>query len=195
MMEQELMLTWEQRKLEEVATFDKGVGFSKNDFAEEGEQLFHYGRLYTDYECVIRSINTYAKPRENVVFSTGGEVITPSSGENAEDIAIASAIFSPGIMLGAGLNIIRPCPYLDPVFLALSISNGCQHHDLVKRAQGKSVVHLYNDDLAKSTLLMPVQIEEQQALGQLFESLDNLITLHQCKYSDLKTVALTGLFP
>ena len=170
---------WEQRKLGEMATFGKGFGFSKSDFAEDGEQLFHYGRLYTDYECVVRSVDTHAAPQDGAVFSTGGEVVAPSSGETAEDIAIASAIVSPGIMLGGGLNIIRPCSQLDPVFLALSISSGQQHYDLARRAQGKSIVHLYNDDLAKSSLEMPRQIKEQRAIGQFFESFDRLITLRQ----------------
>lgn len=177
---------WEQRKLGEVATFGKGFGFSKSDFAEDGEQLFHYGRLYTDYECVIRSVDTHAAPKDGAVFSTGGEVVTPSSGETAEDIAIASAIVSPGIMLGGGLNIVRPCSQLDPVFLALSISSGQQHYDLARRAQGKSVVHLYNDDLAKSFLVMPRQIKEQREIGRFFETFDDLITLRQRELNHAK---------
>ncbi len=177
---------WEQRKLGDVAVFDKGVGFSKDDFAEEGAQLFHYGRLYTNYECVVRSVDTYAAPQEGAVFSKGGEVVTPSSGETAEDIAIASAIVSSGIMLGGGLNIIRPCPRLDPVFLALSISNGRQHYDLARRAQGKSIVHLYNDDLAKSSLVVPCQLAEQQAIGRFFEAFDRLVALHQRELDHIK---------
>ena len=177
---------WEQRKLGEVAAFDKGVGFSKDDFAEDGEPLFHYGRLYTDYECVVRSVDTRAAPQDGAVFSAGGEVVTPSSGETAEDIAIASAIVSSGIMLGGGLNIIRPYSQLDPVFLALSISNGQQHYDLARRAQGKSIVHLYNDDLAKSSLTMPRQIKEQQEIGRFFESFDSLITLRQRELDHVK---------
>ena len=189
---------WEQRKLGEVATFGKGFGFSKSDFAEDGEQLFHYGRLYTDYECVIRSVDTHAAPKDGAAFSTGGEVVTPSSGETAEDIAIASAIVSPGIMLGGGLNIVRPCSQLDPVFLALSISSGQQHYDLARRAQGKSVVHLYNDDLAKSFLVMPRQIKEQREIGRFFETFDDLITLRQRELDHVKLMKrglLQKMFP
>ena len=89
-------------------------------------------------------------------------------------------------MLGGGLNIIRPYSQLDPVFLALSISNGQQHYDLARRAQGKSIVHLYNDDLAKSSLTMPRQITEQQEIGRFFESFDSLITLRQRELDHVK---------
>ena len=128
-------------------------------------------------------MDTYADQIENAVLSEGGEVVTPSSGETAEDIAIASAILSPGIMLGGGLNVIKPERQLDPVFLALSISGGSQHRDLAKRAQGKSIVHLYNDDLADSRLHVPPDIEEQCSIGHLFNSLDDLITLRQREQS------------
>ena len=178
--------SWEQRKLGEVATFSKGFGFSKDDFRQDGIQLFHYGRLYTDYQCVVRTVDTYADQIENAVLSEGGEVVTPSSGETAEDIAIASAILSPGIMLGGGLNVIKPERQLDPVFLALSISGGSQHRDLAKRAQGKSIVHLYNDDLADSRLHVPPDIEEQCSIGHLFNSLDDLITLRQREQKSMR---------
>ena len=177
---------WEQRKLGELATFDKGAGFSKDDFAEEGVQTLPLWKALYRYECVVRSVDTYAAPQDNAVFSKGNEVVTPSSGETAEDIAIASAILSSGIMLGGGLNIIRPFSQLDPVFLALSISEGRQHYDLAKRAQGKSVVHLYNADLAESRISVSGNIVEQVKIGQFFEQFDALITLHQRKLDHLK---------
>ena len=188
---------WEQRKLGEVASFAKGVGFTKEDIAEVGTQLLLYGRLYTAYQCAIERVDTLAKPMEGAVYSKGTEVVTPSSGETAEDIAIASAVLSPGIMLGGGLNIIQPSVKLDQVFLALSISNGRQHFDLARRAQGKSVAHLYNADLSASVVAFPSKAE-QRTIGTFFSSLDELITLHQRKYGRLvqvKAALLSKMFP
>ena len=48
------MAAWEQRKLGELCTFDKGRGYSKADIRESGTPLVLYGRLYTHYESVIR---------------------------------------------------------------------------------------------------------------------------------------------
>ena len=64
------------------------------------------------------------KKKEKSVISLGGEVIVPSSGESAEDIARASAVGKPGIILGGDLNVIKPAEQIDPIFLALAISNG-----------------------------------------------------------------------
>ena len=172
------MLAWEQRKLGEVAAFSKGAGYTKADIAECGDPLFLYGRLYTAYETAVKAVDTFAEAKPCSVFSTGKEVVTPSSGEEAEGIAVASAILSPGIILGGGLNIILPTAKIDQVFLALSISYGAQHDDLARRAQGKSVVHLYSSDLSQSFIRYPA-IEEQRAIGAFFSDLDDLITLHQ----------------
>lgn len=43
---------WEQRKLGELATFNKGAGYSKSDLKASGTQIILYGRLYTQYETV-----------------------------------------------------------------------------------------------------------------------------------------------
>lgn len=169
---------WEQRKLGDVANFGKGVGYSKTDIKKEGTELIHYGRLYTAYELTIRSVDTFADQVCGSLLSKGGEVVTPSSGETANDIAVASGVLSPGILLGGGLNVIYPTLSLEPVFLALSISHGSQHAELAGRAQGKSVVHLYNADLAESRLRFP-SASEQRKIGALFQKLDSLITLHQ----------------
>ena len=139
---------WEQRKLGELCSFSKGCGYSKNDLRDQGTPIILYGRLYTNYETQIHSVDTFVKPLENSVYSEGGEVIIPASGETAEDISIASVVEKPGIILGGDLNVITSSADIDPVFLALELSYGKPHFDLAKRAQGKSVVHIHNEDIA-----------------------------------------------
>ena len=103
----------------------------------------------------------------------------------------------PGILLGGDLNIIYPNRAIEPTFLALSISNGEQQKSLAKKAQGKSVVHLHNSDLETVQITYPTR-EEQTQIGQYFEHLDHLITLHQRKLETLKKLKkamLQKMFP
>ena len=172
---------WEQRKLGELCSFSKGCGYSKNDLRDQGTPIILYGRLYTNYETQIHSVDTFVKPLENSVYSEGGEVIIPASGETAEDISIASVVEKPGIILGGDLNVITSSADIDPVFLALELSYGKPHFDLAKRAQGKSVVHIHNEDIANVFFGHP-NIAEQRRIGAFFDRLDSLITLHQRKY-------------
>ena len=113
-------------------------------------------------------------------ISTGDEVIVPASGETAEDIAVASSVHSPGIMLGGDLNIVKPNDQLEQDFLALGITYGSSHRELSKRAQGKSVVHLHGDDIADVVISFPSR-EEQGAISSTILGFDSLITLHQRK--------------
>ena len=156
-----------------------------------------YGRLYTNYETQIHSVDTFVDPLENSVYTEGGEVIVPASGETAEDISIASVVEKPGIILGGDLNIITPSAVVNPVFLALELSYGKPHFDLAKRAQGKSVVHIHNEDIANVFFDRPC-IAEQRRIGGFFDRLDSLITLHQRKYDKLcvlKKSMLDKMFP
>ncbi|MGQ7555971.1 restriction endonuclease subunit S [Streptococcus suis] len=191
---------WKQRKLGEVATFAKGNGYSKKDLVIEGSPIILYGRLYTKYETVISEVDTFVSVEDNknsVVYSEGGEVLVPASGESSLDIARASVVAKKGIILGGDINIIRLHSEIFPVFLALTISNGKQQKGLSKRAQGKSVVHLHNSDLKKVDLDFPT-LPEQEAIGSFFSDLDQLITLHQRKLDDvkeLKKALLQKMFP
>lgn len=177
--------TWEQRKLGALASFSKGSGYSKKDLTSEGIPVILYGRLYTDYETIIKSIDTFSQKKKSSVYSTGRDVIVPASGETAEDIARASVVSKKGVALGSDLNIITPTKNIDPTFLALSISNGTPHKEMAKRAQGKSIVHLHNADLVQIMLKYP-SLREQKKVSQQFEKLDYLITLHQHKIDNLK---------
>ena len=169
---------WEQRKLGEIAVFSKGVGYSKNDLCEEGTPIILYGRLYTKYETCIFDVDTFVKEKAGGVYSKGGEVIVPASGEMAEDISIASVVVKPGILLGGDLNIVSPTAEYDSAFLALTISSGATHKYLSSLAQGKSVVHLHNADIQSVSAKFPTK-REQEKIHLLFRKIDTLITLHQ----------------
>lgn len=179
--------TWEQRKLSEVADFSKGQGYTKSDLKETGTPIILYGRLYTKYQTIIREVDTFADVIPGAILSKGGEVILPSSGESAEDIAIASNVEKSGVLLGGGLNIVVPCEEINSAFLAIEISYGTPHNELAKRAQGKSIVHLYNDDLKKVVVAYP-SVEEQREIGSYFDKLDALITLHQRELEKLNNI-------
>ena len=180
---------WEVQSLKELASFSKGNGYTKSDLVNSGNEIILYGQLYTNYQTVISMVNTFVlETREKSVISKGGEVVVPASGESAEDISRASVIEKSGVIIGGDLNIIYPNENkVNSIFLALTISNGSQQKELIKRAQGKSVVHLRNNDLEKVVLHYP-SMEEQRAIGLYFSNLDNLINSHQEKISQLETL-------
>ena len=178
---------WEQRKLDTVAKFSKGSGYSKGDLIETGTPIILYGRLYTKYETSISDVDTYVEAKEGSVYSKGGEVIVPASGETAEDIARAATVDKSGILLGGDLNVVMPNEDINSAFLAISISNGNSQRELAKKAQGKSVVHIHNEEIRNLIVPFPIKAE-QNRIVDYFSTLDHLITLHQRKCYELKNL-------
>ena len=188
---------WEQRKLDTVAKFSKGSGYSKGDLIETGTPIILYGRLYTKYETSISDVDTYVEAKEGSVYSKGGEVIVPASGETAEDIARAATVDKSGILLGGDLNVVMPNEDINSAFLAISISNGNSQRELAKKAQGKSVVHIHNEEIRNLIVPFPIKAE-QNRIVDYFSTLDHLITLHQRKCDEtkqLKKFMLQKMFP
>lgn len=188
---------WKLIDLEQNATYSKGRGYSKNDVVKTGTPVVLYGRLYTNFELEIDQVDTFVRPVQDSVISSGNEVVVPASGETPEDIARASAIIRPGLILGSDLNIIRPNAKLNPTFLASSLTYGVACKDLMSRAQGNVIVHLKNDDIRSLTVSTP-SLAEQTKINSFFRHIDNQIndlknSAKQLK--NLKQTMLVKMFP
>lgn len=171
---------WEVKTLGEIAEFSKGHGYSKNDLTPNGTPIILYGSMYTSYKASIINVSTFCNQKEKSIISKEREVIVPASGETAEDIAIASNIEQIGVVIGGDLNIIYPKDNLLPSFLANIISHGPSHIDLVIRAQGKTVVHLHNDDLKNIYIPLP-PLPEQRAIASVLSDMDAEIEALEAK--------------
>lgn len=167
---------WEEKRLSDIASFSKGKGYTKNDLVNDGSPIILYGRMYTKYETVISDIDTFVNLQEGSIISKGGEIIVPASGETAEEISRASVVKNEGIILGGDLNIISlQKDKYNPEFFALTISSGTSQKRLSKLAQGKSVVHLHNEDLRGLQIKVPT-LAEQQKIADFLSNVDSIIT-------------------
>lgn len=101
-----------------------------------------------------------------------------------------------GALQSGGLNILNPNKNMDSVFLALMLTYGQPHYDVANRAQGKSVVHIYNDDIKQTSLMYP-SLDEQRAIGEYFRNLDELIAAKRksiVKLRNIKKACLSKMF-
>lgn len=164
---------WEGKRLGEVATFAKGRGVSKADLAEDGETpCIRYAELYTSYGSVITGVVSRTHTvASDLLFSKGGEVIIPASGETAEDIATAAVVIPSGVALGGDLNVLTTAE--DGAFLARYLSSSLKRR-IAAVAQGNSVVHLYPGQLAGIVANLP-HLTEQQKIAGFLGSVDRWI--------------------
>ena len=144
--------------------------------------------LYTNYLERYSNFFTYAKANLKSVYSTKHEVVMPDSGETSVDIARASWVDKPGVILGGGLIILKPKDIIFPGFLAYSLTYGKNHKDIASKAQGKSVVHIHSKDLANLKFFFPKNIVTQRKICNLLEEVNTYISLQQRKLDQLKLV-------
>lgn len=189
---------WEEKKLSTIVKFSKGKGYSKKDLSNGKYPIYLYGQMYTNYKSQINEVETYTDSiKVNSILSKGNEVLIPSSGETAEDLARASHMNISNVLLGGDLNVLEPIDGVNSHFLALELSNGSVKKSLSRKAQGKSVVHLYNSDI-KNQKINYTKFEEQKKIVDLFKKLDDLIEIQEGKVSkmeDLKKSMLQKMFP
>ncbi|ALK37963.1 restriction endonuclease subunit S [Staphylococcus aureus] len=173
---------WEEKILDEVSTFSKGKGISKNDLSKDGTPCILYGELYTTYDFIINKIKSKTLlDTKNLVKGKKNQVLIPSSGETPLDIATAAVInTTEDMLLGGDINVLTPVQKYDGKFISLSI-NGKNKSNLSKYAQGKSVVHLYNNDIKKLKIKFPIKNSEQRKIGDFFSKLDRHIELEEKK--------------
>lgn len=188
---------WEKICLGDIGVYSGGKGYSKSSLKPRGNPIVLYGRLYTQYETTIKDVKTFADLLPNSVLSNGGEVVVPTSGEEAADIAVAAVIKNPGVIIGGGLTVITLNKRYDSVFVALVITYGSAHHALAKVAQGKTIVHLYADELKKVSVYVPPTLEEQQMISEFFVGIDramHLATSRLEKIGHLKSACMERMF-
>ena len=175
---------WESRPLSELGIFFKGGGLSKADLSDEGSPCVLYGELYTKYTEVIGNVQSKTNVvLDNAVLGKVNDVLIPSSGETAIDIATASCLQQDDVILGGDLNVFRSNK-INGIFTSYQL-NTSKKFEISKLAQGASVVHVYNDQLKKLRLSIPT-IQEQEKIAAFFSLIDKKIELQTEKVEELK---------
>ena len=175
---------WMTRKLGDLGTFIKGAPLSKADISDRGTPFILYGELYTTYSEVTHSVKRKTdKMVEQQFYSKIGDVIMPTSGETPEDIATASCIMLPDVILAGDLLIYRT-EQIDGRFVSYAIKNKV-NKQISSIAQGKSVVHIRANEISKICITFPC-LDEQKKILDLLELLDKRITTQQSLIETLK---------
>ena len=75
----------------------------------------------------------------------------------------------------------------DPYFLSNAIQSDYVQKGLANRTLKTAIpMKINKDEIGKVSVMLPLSATEQQQIGTYFRNLDNLITLHQRKYSCLQ---------
>lgn len=164
---------WQEDTLANLGEFIKGASLSKADISFSGSPFILYGELYTTYDEVAYQVHRRTeKTVDKRFYSRIGDVVIPTSGETAEEIATATCVMVPGVILAGDLNIYRSSK-IDGRFLSFII-NHIINQKISEIAQGISVIHIHAKELKRLTVRFPA-IPEQEAIVKTLQAMDEEI--------------------
>ena len=116
-------------------------------------------------------------------FLKNGDVIVA---DTAEDSTVGKCSEIVGLndeVVLSGLHTIpyRPIEKFASGYLGYYLNSNVYHNQLIPLMQGIKVTSISKSAMQDTDIVYPKSVEEQGKIGDYFQSLDNLITLHQCK--------------
>ena len=133
-------------------------------------------------------------------FLQNGDVIIA---DTAEDTTVGKCSEIAGLrdeVVLSGLHTIpyRPVEKFATGYLGYYLNSSAYHDQLIPLMQGIKVTSISKSAMQDTDVVYPKSTEEQAMIGSYFQSLDNIITLHQRKCEQtkkLKKYMLQKMFP
>ena len=176
---------WEQRKVEELAsdTYGGGTPSTSNDEFWNGTIPWIQSSDLTEHQVFGVTPRKYIS--QTAVMSSATKIVPENS------LAIITRV-------GVGKLAVMPFSYAtsqdflslsklktDVVFTAYLLYKKLQSE--LNSVQGTSIKGITKDELLAKVVAVP-ECKEQEAIGNYFLNLDNLITLHQRELEKLKNI-------
>ena len=201
---------WEQRKLGEILIGLQNNTLSRADLSNETgvAKNVHYGDVLIKFGEVL-DVSKEKLPMisdESILskykssFLQNGDVIVA---DTAEDSTVGKCSEIAGLndeIVLSGLHTIpyRPIEKFASGYLGYYLNSSAYHNQLIPLMQGIKVMSISKSAMQDTDIVYPKSMEEQGKIGDYFQSLDNLITLHQRKCDEtkkLKKFMLQKMFP
>ena len=191
---------WEQRKLGDILVSLQNNTLSRADLSNEAgvAKNVHYGDVLIKFGEVLdvskeqlpmisdESILTKYKTS----FLQNGDVIIA---DTAEDTTVGKCSEIVGLndeVVLSGLHTIpyRPVEKFAPKYLGYYLNSDAYHNQLLPLMQGIKVTSISKSAMQDTDIIYPKSKEEQTEIGNYFDVLDHLITLHQHKCEELQNM-------
>lgn len=189
---------WEQRKLGEVLISLQNNTLSRADLSNERgiAKNVHYGDVLIKFGDVL-DVSREQLPmitdekildKYKASFLQNGDVIIA---DTAEDTTVGKCSEIAGLrdeVVLSGLHTIpyRPVEKFATGYLGYYLNSSAYHDQLIPLMQGIKVTSISKSAMQDTDVVYPKSTEEQAMIGSYFQSLDNIITLHQRQCDELK---------
>lgn len=190
---------WEQRKLGEMgSTFTGLSGKTKEDFGHGDAKFITYMNVFSNPIADLQMTETVEiDSKQNCVKA--GDVFFTTSSETPEEVGMSCVMpeNADNTYLNSFCFGYRPTEKFDLNYLAYVLRSESFRKEMTFLAQGISRYNISKNKVMEVEIPVP-SLEEQSKVGRYFSNLDNLITLHQRKCDEVKTLKkymLQKMFP
>ena len=179
-------ISWEQRKLSEIATMHARIGWQNlrtSEFLDDGDYMLITGTDFEDGRINFLTCHYVEKKRydqdRNIQISDGSILVTKDG--TLGKVAYVQGLKKPATLNAGVFNVeIRNVNAVDARYLYQYLKAPFLMDYVGQKATGGTIKHLNQNILVDFPVVMPKK-SEQEKIGQYFEGIDNLITLHQRK--------------
>lgn len=190
---------WEQRKFKDIAGTRRGLTYKPTDITDSGIRVLRSSNINEDYFEIHADDVLVNEDVVNIPYAKNGDILITSANGSSKLIgkhAIIHDIQEKSTVPG-GFMLIASSD--EPEFINASMSSPwyTKFINVFVSGGNGAIGNLSKADLDEQYILVPCK-EERKKIGSHFSSLDNLITLHQRKYTKLvniKKSMLEKMFP
>lgn len=185
---------WEQRKLPEFVTFFNGLTYTPDDVEETGTLVLRSSNVKNGE--IVDADNVYVNDKvvtsENV--QEGDIIVVVRNGSRAligKHAQIKDSM--PNTVIGAFMSGMRS---EHSSFVNALLDTSAFENEIAKN-MGATINQITGYMFSRMEFMIPSG-EEQQKIGEYFQGLDDLITLHQRKCDEIKEIKkfmLQNMFP
>ena len=169
MKEDNMKQGWEIKKLGEVGTFQRGGGFLKSDYVEDGFPCIHYGQIHTRFG--VKTFNHLTCIPEGLALSKSkiaqsGDIIIAITSEDIEGSCKCTAWMGDyNVAVGGHAAIFRHT--LNPAFVAYYFKGGYFQTAKKVFAHGSKVVEIKPNDIATIKIAYPPLPVQERIVSEL----------------------------
>lgn len=169
---------WEVKTLDEVGTFSKGRGVSRDQSHSGKLSCIRYGELYTSHENYIRAFYSFISQdvADTAKRLNKGDVLFAASGETKEEIGKTVAfVGTEEAYAGGDIIILSPKIESNSMFLGFVLNGEGAVRQKSALGQGDAVVHIHAPELARVCIPFPPN-QEQSRIAEVLSDTYSLIS-------------------
>lgn len=168
---------WKQTRLGDVAVFINGRAYSQDELLDAGKYpVLRVGNFYTNTNWYYSDLEL----NESMYANNGDLLYT------------WSATFGPHIWVGGKVIYhyhiwkVKTSTQLEKLFAVQLLTN--DRDSLFAGHSGSTMPHITKEGMENKLVMIPDDVEEQRAIGELFAQLDDLIATEQLYVEKLRQV-------